>query len=516
MEGGSSPEERRALVIAVSEYDEPLESLPFCENENDGKAMYKVLKSLDYQISARNKLIGQVKGDQLEDAIEDFFDDETIRPQDTILFYYSGHGIPDADGDVYLASSESNPKKPYKKGFSFTHLTKMMNKSNSTRIVTILDCCYSGAAEVSKGNEDDAVILGTATIENKSRLLKHGEGKCILSASQAYQEAYGKKKGDHSVFTFYTLQGLRKNKEAVDPDGNVTVDTLGTYVYNTIMNLPANEKPNQKPIRKVEAGGTIVLASYPSLRSFTQDDKSDYNKEITKITEMMGEGKHDKALSTIITSKYYATVPRFRYLEACCRSMVAETSAIKNQENYKKAFIALKNALDNDYIGQMERELGYSTSAAISKIVNDRELDYLKSADLSGFCKSIKITEEEYKEKRKKGSWCLAGSTAIRQTIEITKPISMINIGDSVLIANERGKSAIVQKKFCEKEDWLICINDKITASRSQRFLTTQGFKKAADLKQGDILMSFNKPEPITTINHLHAPTDVYMISLSS
>ena len=159
MESRSLLEKRRALIIAVSEYNNPLQHLPFCKN--DGEEMYEVLKSLGYQIPHNNKLVGQVKGNQIKDAIYDFFGDETINSQDTILFYYSGHGIPDIDGDVYLASSEINPKQPYRNGFSFSELTKMMNRSLSTRVVAILDCCYGGAAKVGKGNEDDAAKIGT-------------------------------------------------------------------------------------------------------------------------------------------------------------------------------------------------------------------------------------------------------------------------------------------------------------------------------------------------------------------
>jgi hypothetical protein len=107
MESGSLPEKRRALIIAVSQYNDPLKSLPFCKN--DGNEICEVLKSLGYQIPDNNKLVGQVKGNQIKNAIYDFFGDETVNIQDTILFYYSGHGIPDIDGDVYLASSEINP-----------------------------------------------------------------------------------------------------------------------------------------------------------------------------------------------------------------------------------------------------------------------------------------------------------------------------------------------------------------------------------------------------------------------
>jgi hypothetical protein len=51
------------------------------------------------------------------------------------------------------------------------------------RVVTILDCYYSGAAEVSKGHEDDAAKIGTAAIQDKARILQEqqqqGEGKCL-------------------------------------------------------------------------------------------------------------------------------------------------------------------------------------------------------------------------------------------------------------------------------------------------------------------------------------------------
>ena len=75
-----------------------------------------------------------------------------------------------------------------------------------------------------------------------------GEGKCLLAASQAAQEAYGLKKQDHSIFTYYLLEGLRGNERSVDVNGNITPYSLGTYVYKVIMNLPPKKRPKQKPI----------------------------------------------------------------------------------------------------------------------------------------------------------------------------------------------------------------------------------------------------------------------------
>ena len=94
---------------------------------------------------------------------------------------------------------------------------------------------------------------------------QQGEGKCLLTASQAAQEAYGLKKQEHSIFTYYLLEGLRGNERSVDTNGNVTPYSLGSYVYKAILNLPPKKRPKQKPVTKVEASGDIILASYPDL-----------------------------------------------------------------------------------------------------------------------------------------------------------------------------------------------------------------------------------------------------------
>jgi hypothetical protein len=57
----------------------------------------------------------------------------------------------------------------------------------------------------SKGDEAeaDAAKNGHAAMSKKVRELPEGEGKCILAASLATQEAYGKKEKDHSIFTYH-------------------------------------------------------------------------------------------------------------------------------------------------------------------------------------------------------------------------------------------------------------------------------------------------------------------------
>lgn len=278
---------KKALIIAISNYDDKqLRSLEFCKN--DGEEMYHLLGSLGFDISENHKLIGYIQFNRMRDAIYDFFDNRKTKADDTLLFYYSGHGIPISDGNI-LASSETDYYSPRKMGFSSYDLTNLIQESNSIRIVEVLDCCYGGAAKIGKGSEEDAAKLGIAAMENNAKQLQQGEGKFLLAASQATEEAFGLRERGHSIFTYYLLEGLRGNEESVNSEGNVTPDSLGNYVYREILNLPG-KGPKQKPIRKTEASGEIILASYPQLKRIKAKpfanwiDLEDENDQTLQIT----------------------------------------------------------------------------------------------------------------------------------------------------------------------------------------------------------------------------------------
>jgi len=58
--------QRKALKVGISGYTK-LEELNICKN--DGTEVYKVLSSLGYEISDKNKLLGEAKGEKVKDAI---------------------------------------------------------------------------------------------------------------------------------------------------------------------------------------------------------------------------------------------------------------------------------------------------------------------------------------------------------------------------------------------------------------------------------------------------------------
>ena len=63
---------KKAIVIGVSEDSTNLQPLNFCKN--DGKEISEASTSLGYEILDNHRLIGNIRFEEMREAIYDFFD----------------------------------------------------------------------------------------------------------------------------------------------------------------------------------------------------------------------------------------------------------------------------------------------------------------------------------------------------------------------------------------------------------------------------------------------------------
>jgi tetratricopeptide (TPR) repeat protein len=301
---------KKALVIGVSKYDH-IPPLDLCKN--DAEEMYNVLQSQDYEIGEQQKLVGYVTFNNLRDTIYDFFKDKSLSPKDTLFFYFSGHGLP-GENENYLASSEIEEERPDRRGLEFNTLTSWIENSNSKRIIAILDCCFSGSirAESKSGatgqiGEDDTSIAKVAKQKMEEKMeerIKESEGVCFLASSLSYQQSLIKKDLGHSLYTYYLLEGLKGQEGFVDENGYVTVDHLSRYVYEKLI---TERKDLQKPVRKSNISGDLVIAYHPhlvkkieeqskirdSIKYYSPNDISSLN---SKGITLYNQGKYQEAI----------------------------------------------------------------------------------------------------------------------------------------------------------------------------------------------------------------------------
>jgi len=275
---------KKALIISVSDYqDETLENLKSCKN--DGDEMFKVLTDLGYEIPSERKLVGKVNSQDMKEAIIQFYRDGSVKPQDTLLFYFSGHGLLDGYGGRFFANTQTGTSIPEEYGLPFNFLTEQMQKTDSDKTVAILDCCFSGGAALdvvnkfsgSKG-EEESEKLGREALEKQ---FAKSQGTCVLASSLSNHLSYMLPDKPFSAFTYFVLEGLKGHKDAVDSEGCVTPTLLSQFIFSKLSQIKGI---TQKPIRNISVAGKIILAQHPKPKIKTESSLN-LGKEKTPIKD---------------------------------------------------------------------------------------------------------------------------------------------------------------------------------------------------------------------------------------
>jgi hypothetical protein len=186
--------------------------------------------------------------------IETFFAER--KKDDLILLYFSGHGVKDDDGRLYLATTDTRRGLFRSTAVPSTFINETMTASRSRRQVLVLDCCHSGAfarGMVAKGGE---------SVDIRERF--EGRGRVVLTASNATQYAF---QGDEiigqtqpSIFTRFLVRGLETGEADSNGDGWVSLDELYDYVYDHVL----DETPQQTPGKwTFDVQGDILIAASP-------------------------------------------------------------------------------------------------------------------------------------------------------------------------------------------------------------------------------------------------------------
>ncbi len=243
-----------ALLIGTSEYATGLETLPSAVR--DAEAMQRVLQHPDIGGFATSDVTVLQNPDRqlMEEAIEHLFADR--QKDDLLLLFFSGHGMKDETGKLFLATSTTRKNargelvRSSAVAASFVH--DSMSRSRSKRQVVILDSCFSGAFPEGLAAKDDG------TIDIRTQL--GGEGRAILTSSSATEYSFDEKGADLSIYTQYLVEGMTTGAADLDDDGVVSIDELHAYASTKVR----DSQPAMKPeIYSIREGFKIRLTKVP-------------------------------------------------------------------------------------------------------------------------------------------------------------------------------------------------------------------------------------------------------------
>jgi WD40 repeat protein/uncharacterized caspase-like protein len=204
----------------------------------------------------------------------------TAQPIDTILVYFSGHGmLQPITQQAFLCLADTRKDNLDATGLAVNELLTQLGKSGAQNQVVWLDACHSGGMTLRGANPTSQLV------EVLQRSAAKSQGFYALLSCDVNQQSWEFPELGHGVFTYFLMRGL--NGEAADSQGVIFADGLYRYVYhqtlqyidktNQQLRLINQQKrgkgdtqlfseyPLQTPKRIVEGVGELILGSIPSV-----------------------------------------------------------------------------------------------------------------------------------------------------------------------------------------------------------------------------------------------------------
>lgn len=255
-----------ALLIGVSQYGPGFNQLPAAVN--DVNAMQRVLQHPDIGDFDEVQPLINPDPQEMGTAIENLFGNG--KRDDLLLLFFSGHGVKDESGNLYLATRTT--RKNERGGLirstaiaaRFVH--EIMSDSRARRQVVILDCCFSGAFG------DGLLAKDDSSVDVRRQL--GGEGRVVLTSSTSTQYSFEQQGSDLSIYTRYLVEGIETGAADLDEDEVISVDELHEYANIKVQKASPAMKPE---IYTVKEGYKIIIAKVP-----IGDPKLKYRKEVER------------------------------------------------------------------------------------------------------------------------------------------------------------------------------------------------------------------------------------------
>jgi WD40 repeat protein/uncharacterized caspase-like protein len=210
------------------------------------------------------------------------------KPQDTVLFYFSGHGILDPEmQQTILCLPQTRKDDLLNTGLRVQELLDRLSQCAAHQQLVWLDACHSGGMTF-RGAKSESESLPNPTSQLVDLLRQRAaqsKGFYALLSCDQNQQSWEFPELGHGVFTYFLMRGLLG--DAADAQGLIEVDALYKYVYYQTLRyidktnqqlrlinqqkrgrgeMPTqSEYPQQTPKRIVEGVGELILGIQPEV-----------------------------------------------------------------------------------------------------------------------------------------------------------------------------------------------------------------------------------------------------------
>jgi hypothetical protein len=254
---------KKALLIGVSEYGQGIS--PLSSPLNDVEAMQRVLQNPNLGSFDQVEPLLNPDAIAMRKAIQKLFKEAT--KEDLILLFFSGHGITNDEGHLYLANRITAKDDFEATAVDASFIQNQSNNSYARRQVLILDACYSGA--YAQGWRAKSV-----GVDIKQQL--GAEGRVVLTSSRGTQKSFEQEGSTLSLYTQYLVEGIETGAADKDNSGTIFIHKLHAYAKEKVQAV----KPNMTPdIILDKEGFNIIIANAP------KNSEAEYRKLVEQYAQ---------------------------------------------------------------------------------------------------------------------------------------------------------------------------------------------------------------------------------------
>ncbi len=255
---------RVALLIGVDEVaDHSFPPLSFASRDVD-----RLAAVLEDEDAGRFDDVRTLHGASLDDAWETLADlMGEVRRQDTVLVYFSGHGMAGIDDEgvtqLYLALRDTSRGSIEESGLALHWVQEVFESLPARRKVLVVDACFVGEGKRSalagvggQGGQPEAPLLRTQLPSDEAHLLAAGLG----SPAFELDDLAG------SLYTVHFAEALVDLRGDADGDRVVTVSEAHDFATDAVVGASSGI---QEPLALYRISGRedLVLAGDPNGRS---------------------------------------------------------------------------------------------------------------------------------------------------------------------------------------------------------------------------------------------------------
>jgi len=240
-----------AIIIGIADY----KSLPRADFANDdARAFY------DYAMRALGvkpeniKLLVDSDADEAE-ILRTFRNwlPSKVKPTTDIYVFYSGHGLPTADGQgLYLIPPRAAKDVIDDTAIPFSKINAAIQSAKPKSVTMILDACYSGQAR-----SGESLVASARPVQLKTENRLFPENFTIITASQNDQISSSNPDLQHGIFSYYLMKGMEGDADAKE-DGKITLGEMQAYLVENVGRQAGMMSRKQEPQLVGDANRVLV------------------------------------------------------------------------------------------------------------------------------------------------------------------------------------------------------------------------------------------------------------------